>query len=181
MVRQQDNKTLGKNFGIAGFILSTIPAGWLAGLIFSIVGYRLSKSAGIRNKLAIAGIWISSIFIGLILIGFLVVTALAYFDTQARDQDMRTNVAVSLVESEARLHYEEQGTYPSFEQLEKSQPFRLLPDGYTEPVLVDDTRPSEDEIGYVGCIQDGDITGAKLYIYSRSDRQAKLASTLGDC
>ncbi len=52
----------GHTMGIIGFILAFVGA-TPVGLILSIIAYKKSKSVGIKNGLALAGIWVNAIFL----------------------------------------------------------------------------------------------------------------------
>ena len=49
----------GKTLGIVGLILSIIPCTYIAGLVVSIIGFVMSRNAGVKNNLALAGIIIA--------------------------------------------------------------------------------------------------------------------------
>lgn len=57
----------GKSLGVAGLVLAFVCT--IVGLILSIVAFRRSKAAGFRNTVALWGIVLSSVFLGLALIG----------------------------------------------------------------------------------------------------------------
>ncbi|SDE23739.1 hypothetical protein [Auraticoccus monumenti] len=61
----------GKGLGIAGLITSVF-CGGLIGLILSIVAYRQSKKAGVKNNIALAGIVVGALVLVLVIIGWAV-------------------------------------------------------------------------------------------------------------
>jgi high-affinity K+ transport system ATPase subunit B len=50
----------GRILGIIGLITAIIPCTWFIGLILSIIGFVLSRRAGIKNNLALAGIIVAA-------------------------------------------------------------------------------------------------------------------------
>ncbi len=50
----------GRILGIIGLITAIIPCTWFVGLILSIIGFVLSRRAGIKNNLALAGIIVAA-------------------------------------------------------------------------------------------------------------------------
>ncbi|MHA7144982.1 DUF4190 domain-containing protein [Arthrobacter sp. TmT3-37] len=65
----------GKSLGIAGFVLSILGPLSLIGLILSIIAFVQSKKAGMKNKLALAGIIIGAVItVGLLALFVLGIT-----------------------------------------------------------------------------------------------------------
>lgn len=63
----------GNAVGLVGFILSFFPYTVIAGFICSIIGYIRAKNGNLKYKnLSLAGIIISSVFIGLAFIGLII-------------------------------------------------------------------------------------------------------------
>ena len=52
----------GRILGIIGLITAIIPCTWFVGLICSIIGFVLSRRAGIKNNLALAGIIVAAVW-----------------------------------------------------------------------------------------------------------------------
>lgn len=53
----------GRVLGIIGLVTAIIPCTWWIGLILSIIGFVLSRRAGIKNNLALAGIIVAAVWL----------------------------------------------------------------------------------------------------------------------
>ena len=58
----------GKTLGIIGLVLAFTGMS-IIGLVLSIIGYKKSKAVGMKNTIALVGIWLNAIPIALIFIG----------------------------------------------------------------------------------------------------------------
>jgi hypothetical protein len=70
----------GKTLGIVGFVLAFVFSP--VGLVLSIIGYNKSKSAGIKNGLALAGIILNSVFIVLGIVFGIIIALTAFAGVQ---------------------------------------------------------------------------------------------------
>lgn len=100
----QPNKNVtedpGKTLGIIGLVLGLVGFA-LIGLILCIVGNNKSKEAGLKNTVAIIGIWINSIFIILGVLIFMLVFASIPALQQKNQEIQQRNEA-------SRLQYEKE-------------------------------------------------------------------------
>lgn len=105
----------GKGMGIAGFVLA-FTGTQLIGLILSIIAYKKSKAAGVKNSLAFAGIILNSIILGLaiLFVPLIALTTIASYQgiTQRANTSLAKSTASEVVK-DAEVYYAENGTYPT--------------------------------------------------------------------
>ena len=101
----------GHTMGIVGFVLAFVGVTPL-GLTLSIIAYKKSKSVGIKNKLALAGIWLNAIFFvitafvvaAIFSVTFLALPALqtSQRDTQRKNDTVQITTAITSYASNHR-------------------------------------------------------------------------------
>ena len=105
----------GKTLGIVGFIFAFVGL-QIIGLILSIIGFKKSKSVGIKNTLAFAGIILNSVLIGLALILipiFLAIGLVAFQGVSKQANSVAAQSAALEVVRGSVQYYLEEGVYPT--------------------------------------------------------------------
>ncbi|MEI6228413.1 MAG: hypothetical protein WCP11_00060 [Candidatus Saccharibacteria bacterium] len=100
----------GRTLGIVGFVFAFIGLS-IIGIILSAVGYHKSKTAGFKNGLALAGIWLNATF--LIIIPILAaITIVSYAGVTARANASRAESNALSVQTTAEAYRADKGNYP---------------------------------------------------------------------
>lgn len=167
----QPTTTPGKVMGIVGFILAFVGLG-LIGLILSIIATMKAKKAGIKNRLAFAGIILNAVsMIVTTIIAILFSLTLVSFNgvtTKANTSLNRSNA--STVANAADAYYAENYTYPALGNLDDS--FVTIPSN----IIVTSAAPSSanpSKITYISedsgyCIQYWDGTNNSIATASKA-------------
>jgi len=74
----QTTEDPGKTLGIIGLVLAIIGMS-VVGLVLCIIGYKKSKAVGMKNTIALVGIWLNAIPIVLVFVGILLALLIAAF------------------------------------------------------------------------------------------------------
>lgn len=102
----------GRTLGIIGFVLAFVGAG-IIGLILSIIGYQKSKAVGIKNGLALAGIWLNSISIVVFSIIILsAITIVSYTGITVRANTSQAQSNAMTTQSYAEVYFVDNNRYP---------------------------------------------------------------------
>tara|TARA_B100000378_G_C18020320_1_gene403954 strand:- start:673 stop:1308 length:636 start_codon:yes stop_codon:yes gene_type:complete len=109
-----DTEDPGKTLGIVGLVFAFVGL-QLIGLILSIIGHSKSKKAGYKNTVALVGIIINAVFVGIAAIMiplFILITLASYQGISERANTSSANAAAASVAKEAELFGITTGEYP---------------------------------------------------------------------
>ena len=123
----------GKTPAIIGLVLAFVGAG-LIGLILSIIGYKKSKTAGVKNRIAIAGIIINAISLIILPISFILImsaTTDLFNDTVAEVNTDKSRSSAQTVARIADAYYTENYSYPKIKDDFSNNPYINLPSDTT--------------------------------------------------
>ncbi|MEI6228415.1 MAG: hypothetical protein WCP11_00070 [Candidatus Saccharibacteria bacterium] len=158
----------GKTLGIVGLILAFTGV-TLIGLILSILAYQKSKSADIKNELAIVGIWINSIFIIVgPLVFLLVFISLPALQRSQRDT-ARKNDASLVMTAVTAYSSNNKGALPQDSDITNgtfADNYLTNLDGTSYNIGVSSEQPSESKMIFtrgVNCPDAGSVTGNRQY------------------
>lgn len=158
----------GHTLGAIGLILAFTGTA-LIGLVLSILAYQQSKSVGVKNGLAIVGIWINSIFITVgILVFSLVFIALPALQRSQRDT-VRKNNASLVMTAITTYSSNNKGVLPQDSDITNgsfASKYLTSLDNTEYSIGVSSEQPSESKMIFtrgVNCPDIGSVTGDRQY------------------